>query len=348
VINSRCRPPGTCSPGTVACPAGQTPDPAGGCRQCLDAGQCPVPADGCQVAVCTNGACGVVPAPDGTPCNDGNACTQIDSCLNGACVGTNAVECVARDGCHVAGVCDPVTGICSDPTAANGTPCDDGTACTRDDVCTDGRCGGTPVASCATCETFADCPDPDPDNSCEVPACEDGRCDRSYLPVRTSCPYPQDRCVAEARCERLIGPATICRPVAYSDAPACVYPCETAADCANRAGPCQTMACVYDSHVGAGGCVVVADQSRDGTACTLENIFGAGGGGPFSERLCIPDGTCQGGVCTEGPRTYTCSQTPTVQCCFGQKDACGRPNGGECTENRNCCSDNCVDNVCAA
>jgi hypothetical protein len=31
VINSRCRPPGTCAPGTAVCPPGQIPDASGGC-----------------------------------------------------------------------------------------------------------------------------------------------------------------------------------------------------------------------------------------------------------------------------------------------------------------------------
>ncbi len=44
------------------------------------------------------------------------------------CVG---VYCHVQDQCHVPGVRDPATGACSNPAAANGTPCDDGSACSR-------------------------------------------------------------------------------------------------------------------------------------------------------------------------------------------------------------------------
>jgi hypothetical protein len=60
-----------------------------------------------------------------------------------------AVVCQALDGCHQAGTCDPASGTCSDPVRDDGTPCDDGDACTTDDVCGDGACGGTLPATCA-------------------------------------------------------------------------------------------------------------------------------------------------------------------------------------------------------
>src|SRR5262249_50637624 len=62
--------------------------------------------------------------PDGTTCNDGNACTTGDVCTSGTCGGTPKV-CTASDQCHVPGTCDPTTGVCSNPTATNGTPCND-------------------------------------------------------------------------------------------------------------------------------------------------------------------------------------------------------------------------------
>src|SRR5262249_4323792 len=35
------------------------------------------------------GACTTPAAPDGTSCDDGNACTSVDLCMAGACVGTS-------------------------------------------------------------------------------------------------------------------------------------------------------------------------------------------------------------------------------------------------------------------
>jgi PQQ-like domain len=88
--------------------------------------------------------------PNGTSCSDGNACTQTDSCQAGACVGGNAVVCAAQDQCHVAGACDPASGTCGNPAAADGTSCSDGSACTRTDSCQAGACvGGNPVVCTA-------------------------------------------------------------------------------------------------------------------------------------------------------------------------------------------------------
>jgi hypothetical protein len=89
------------------------------------------------------GVCSNPVAPDGTGCNDGNACTQTDVCVSGVCGGTNPVSCSAVDVCHDVGTCSPATGICSNPAKADGTPCDDGSDCTVNDACNGGVCAGT-------------------------------------------------------------------------------------------------------------------------------------------------------------------------------------------------------------
>jgi len=116
------------------------------------------PASGCVNApiscddgnLCTTDTCdpasGCVNTNNNAPCDDGNACTQSDSCSGGVCVGHNPVVCSASDQCHVAGVCDPSTGFCSNPNAANGTACDDGNTCTTSDACLDGVCTGPNTA----------------------------------------------------------------------------------------------------------------------------------------------------------------------------------------------------------
>jgi alpha-tubulin suppressor-like RCC1 family protein len=106
-----------------------------------------VAQDQCHVAgTCSGGVCSNPTATDGTACNDGNACTQTDTCQSGACTGSNPVTCTAQDPCHVAGSCDPTSGQCSNPAAANGTACNDGNVCTQTDTCQAGACvGGNPV-----------------------------------------------------------------------------------------------------------------------------------------------------------------------------------------------------------
>jgi hypothetical protein len=134
------------------------------------------PSDQCHVAGTCNpatGTCSNPRAADGTACNDWNACTGPDTCRYGSCVGANPRVCTS-DQCHVAGTCNPATGTCSNPRAADGTACNDGLACTRPDACRYGSCVGTPVACTASdqCHVAGIC-DPASGN-CSNPAAQDG------------------------------------------------------------------------------------------------------------------------------------------------------------------------------
>jgi hypothetical protein len=61
-------------------------------------------------------------------------------------VGSNPKACAASDACHAAGTCDPATGTCSNPNAADGTPCTDGDVCNGEETCQAGTCvAGTPL-----------------------------------------------------------------------------------------------------------------------------------------------------------------------------------------------------------
>src|SRR5258705_8159989 len=96
------------------------------------------PSDQCHAAGTCNPATGTCSDPaqlDGTPCDDGDACTQTDACEAGICVGANPVVCTAADQCHAAGVCNPASGVCSNPPTPNAAPFDDRQACTQTDTC---------------------------------------------------------------------------------------------------------------------------------------------------------------------------------------------------------------------
>src|SRR5207247_1149251 len=79
---------------------------------------------------------------------DGDACTLFDQCQGGICASAGSVLCTPQDPCHAAGVCDPATGVCSNPTAANGTSCSDGNVCTQSDTCQNGICTGSNPITC--------------------------------------------------------------------------------------------------------------------------------------------------------------------------------------------------------
>src|SRR5439155_1120157 len=106
--------------------------------QCHDAGNCNP----------STGACSNPAKPNGTTCDDSNACTRTDTCEAGACTGANPVTCTAQDQCHGVGTCNPSTGVCSNPAKPNGTTCDDNNACTRTDTCKAGTCTGANPVTC--------------------------------------------------------------------------------------------------------------------------------------------------------------------------------------------------------
>lgn len=108
------------------------------------------------------GGCIPVPKPDGSPCNDFNPATDRDACYSGDCRGEFnlcfAVDCRAFDDCHQPGVCDPATGLCSNPPRPDGTPCQDGNPATQNDVCRQGECAGTwNLCFAVDCRPFDQC-----------------------------------------------------------------------------------------------------------------------------------------------------------------------------------------------
>ena len=77
---------------------------------------------------------------DGHYCDDGDLCTDHDTCIEGECIGIPK-SCGNGNVC-TSGTCDPNTGNCT--VMHNNDPCDDGNACTENDVCINGACLGTP------------------------------------------------------------------------------------------------------------------------------------------------------------------------------------------------------------
>ncbi len=162
--------PASCDDGDP-CTAGRCVD--GRCVQApLDAVDC---GDGCRTARCVAGVCVVEEAaPDGTRCDDGDACTTDTVCVEGVCSGA-AVECPA-DGCTI-GACDPAVGCVQ-------TPRPDGARC-ADDPC--GACrGGACVAGGVAC--------PAVDDPCLAAACdpETGAC--AAVPVADDTPCGDAAC----------------------------------------------------------------------------------------------------------------------------------------------------------
>jgi len=151
--------------------------------------------------------------PNGTQCDDGNACTHNDQCQNGQCGGT-VVDCFTPDQCRNAGggTCDPNTGLCSN-NKPNGSTCDDGNACTQNDSCQSGVCTGTPIDCSApsqcrnsgpgTCNPATGfCSNDKPDGSTcddgnlctQGDSCQGGNCSGSQVVCADQCHEPGASC----------------------------------------------------------------------------------------------------------------------------------------------------------
>ena len=127
---------GASGSGSTGLACGSSSDCASG--YCVDGVCCSTacgagPCDACSTAAGadSDGTCKLFSGPS---CNDGNACTNTDTCQSGVCAGSNPVICLVPDACHATGVCATATGLCSHPQAPDDTPCAFG-------VCLAGVCG---------------------------------------------------------------------------------------------------------------------------------------------------------------------------------------------------------------
>jgi len=373
----QCHTIGVCNPATGACSNPNSPDgvpcndnslctASDTCQAGVCTGQNPVvctPLDSCHNAgVCnpSSGTCSNPVKPDGSGCNDGNLCTQVDTCSSGNCNGASPVQCVALDSCHNAGICNPATGSCTDPTKPDGTPCDDGDACTLTDGCLAGACtGSNPVVCTASDQCHAAgvcnpasgvCSDPpvsdgspcDDANMCtQTDTCQTGICAGSNPVV---C-MPQDSCHDAGNCNPATGN---CSNPAKPDGSTC-----------DDGNPCtQTDTCLAGACGGANPIVCTPlDQCHVAGICNpatgnCSNPNSPDGSGCDDSDLCTQTDTCQAGVCA-GADPVACS--PLDQChdagiCNPATGSCtdpASPNGKPCNDADLCTqTDTCQSGVC--
>jgi cysteine-rich repeat protein len=312
----------TCAGGTC----GGTP------RDCSGAG------NQCNTGVCNEATdqCVAQPRPNGTPCTDGNACTQTDTCQAGMCSGMNPVVCTAQDQCHDVGTCNPLSGVCSNPAKPNGSACNDGNACTQTDTCQSGSCSGANPVVCTamdqchdagTCNTLTGtCSNPaKPDGSAcndgsactQTDTCQAGSCSGANPVVCTAL----DQCHDVGTCNAGTG--------------ACTNPPKPDGSACSDGSSCtQSDTCQVGSCSGADPVVCTAlDQCHDVGTCNpltgdCSNPAKPDGSGCNDGDGCTVGDACTGGACGGGPACgdgvvqpgcgETCDDGPangTDQCC---------------------------------
>jgi hypothetical protein len=140
--------------------------------------------DACNSGTCnaSSGVCEAFPINDGGTCDDGDPCTNLDTCAAGTCAGAQIPGC---QNCNVDADCDDGIFCTGDACSAGVCQhtdltilCDDADRCTVNDVCSAGACAGTPV-DCSSLNDTCNVASCNPANgACDVvPVNEGGVCD---------------------------------------------------------------------------------------------------------------------------------------------------------------------------
>lgn len=337
-----CPPPaaGTCT-GQGICRSGSCyypPLPAGTvCRQA--AGQCDTAAvcDGVSQTCPPNGK-----KPNGTVCNDGNACTASDVCTNGVCTGT-AVTCPVCQVCS-GGAC---AAVASDPQCPSG--CCNGKCCASGEQCVSGSCQPVCIPVQGKCDPA--------DNQCCNGLCQDVRtcagegetqcCYSSGSPCLESCDCCDPNvCVGGMCCRNLDG-------LTCDDEQ---HPCCNGFQCLN--GTCQLATCLHPGDFcDPDNNACCQDQPTDceflsgcgGAGLILPRCCHRNGGSCSADCECCPGMACQGGGCCV-PEAALCGSSG--ECCAGLECRSGRcrptcPLGGFAC-GATCCAarQHCVSGTC--
>jgi hypothetical protein len=199
--------------------------------------------------LCTDDSCdpaaGCVHKYNNVECDDGNTCSTNDHCVEGACKGSPAAQCVCEqatdcapyddgnpcngklacvehkcvadpssevtcpaadaDGCKLS-YCEPATGQCVNPDLPDGKPCDDHDACTLVDVCKAGVCTSSGAKVC------------NDDNPCTDDSCQAATgCVFAYntLACDDGDPCTEGDACLEGVCQP--GPTNTCAPSCQAD-----------------------------------------------------------------------------------------------------------------------------------
>ena len=250
---------------------------------------------------CTDDKCdkekGCVYENNEAPCNaDDNECTLADACKEGTCEPGAAKACASDDSC-VKGSCSILDGKCK-YKFQEGSACDDGKLCTKDDKCADEvtGCKGTDLACDDSDVCTADsC---DPTKGCvtvpQAGACDDG-----------------DLCSKDDKCDG--GKCTAGSQINCDDADVCTKDsCDPKAACKHE--PLTNTGC------------------DDGNDCTVGDTCQAGKCSPGnSQCTCVSNADCKdkedGNLCNgtlfcdKSGKAWSCKVDPkTVVSCDTSND----------------------------
>jgi len=284
--------------------AGTTEDASDGGSE-VDAGPCGIDCSKletsqCTIAVCNTGqvigplnTCVVVPAPKGTPCDDGKFCTIDDVCDdNATCGGGKQNQCgIIPEPCSSV-ICYEESKSCDVAPVNDGTSCTPKDLCQTNGVCQIGECIGEPK-DC----TFS------PLNECNKVSCDPatGKCIGTPDANKDNnpCVLTGDLCHVNRACS-----AGQCVGGAPKDCTAFNVGCQigvcddTTGVCGPAPAPVGTSCNEGVSECQVGACDVkgqcLPSSAPDGTACNDYNA-------------CTEAEVCMAGECVNGKALSSCT-----------------------------------------
>lgn len=294
-----------------------------------DPGEPMVCADG---NTCTDDTCnpkgGCTFYPNDSFCDDGSACSNNDTCLQGQCVG-EVLACDDDNACTNDG-CDAVSG-CTHQFV--NLPCDDGDTCTTSDTCVEGNCAsGEPLLcddgnACTNdnCNPLSGCSFSSTDASCDDGSictandqCSSGGCAGATVSCDDENPCTNDSCDPVGGCSYIFV------NLPCSDGNLC-----TLADVCGE-GSCQS------------GTKKVCD---DGDLCTDEFCSLSSGECQFSYNTapcdegstCTEAGACVNGSCAGGvPSDCDDGIECTIDFCDDTLGCLSNPSAAACEDGLEC------------
>ncbi len=276
-------------------------NPHAACREAVD--QCDAVEKCGEQSPAVDAACPAdLPKEDGSGCEDGQFCTDNDTCIAGVCTAGPEATCDDGSDCTT-DTCDEDHDHCMNKKVANGSTCDDGSACTSDTTCFNGECGGGTETVC------------EDDNGCTDDSCDPETGDCVFDNNTASCDDGKF-CTTDDTCEDgacVGGDAPDC-----GDDDACTTDfCDTGLDeCAHGTAadgtPCDDgQFCTVDDVCADGVCVGGGpNDCDDGNDCTADSCnegadscksMKVANGSPCEDgNLCTLNDTCSMGECEAG------------------------------------------------
>ncbi len=304
-------------------------------------------------------------------CNDGKACTEQDTCQNGACAGSPKA-CGDGEPCTTDACKEPFG--CQYVPLAGSVTCSDNNACTINDVCVTGSCAGKPLLcddanvctadacqpakGCQYTKILAACNDGDPctlGDSCNaVGLCQAGTptdCDDDNLCTADACDKASGKCSHTDSGAKTCGDGNPCTDDPCNAKAGCSHPFNTA-QCNDK------NACTTGDVCKGGACTSTAlFACDDGKICTSDScdpktgcVFADNGKACDDGDPCTPGDACKGGLCVGG-QTKNCDDKNqcTADVCDAKTGSCVNAqttdsctDGNACTQFDQCAAGKCV------